>query len=154
MDELEALVTAVIDCAFHIHHDVGPGLLESVYETVLAKRLSALGFKVEKQKPIAIEIDGIAFGDAFRADLIVNGILLLEIKSVENLAPVHINRDILDACDIAFGANVIVTRVRTHSQNITIAARAQADRKISARRSKRMAILRQSFMRPNVFSIL
>ena len=92
MDELEALVTAVIDCAFHLHHDVGPGLLESVYETVLAKRLSALGFKVEKQKPIAIEIDGIAFGDAFRADLIVDGILLLEIKSVENLAPVHIKQ--------------------------------------------------------------
>ena len=92
MDELETLVTAVIDCAFHLHRDVGPGLLESVYETVLAKRLSALGFKVEKQKPIAIEIDGIAFGDAFRADLIVNGILLLEIKSVENLAPVHIKQ--------------------------------------------------------------
>ena len=92
MDELEALVTAVIDCAFHLHRDVGPGLLESVYETVLAKRLSALGFKVEKQKPIAIEIDGIAFGDAFRADLIINGILLLEIKSVENLAPVHIKQ--------------------------------------------------------------
>ena len=92
MDELERLITAVIDCAFHLHRDVGPGLLESVYETVLAKRLSALGFKVEKQKPIAIEIDGIAFGDAFRADLIVNGILLLEIKSVENLAPVHIKQ--------------------------------------------------------------
>jgi GxxExxY protein len=92
MDELESLVTSVIDCAFHLHRDVGPGLLESVYETVLAKRLSALGFKVEKQKPIAIEIDGIAFGDAFRADLIVNGILLLEIKSVENLAPVHIKQ--------------------------------------------------------------
>ena len=86
------LITAVIDCAFHLHRDVGPGLLESVYETVLAKRLSALGFKVEKQKPIAIDIDGIAFGDAFRADLIVNGILLLEIKSVENLAPVHIKQ--------------------------------------------------------------
>ena len=92
MDEREHLVTAVIDCAFHLHRDVGPGLLESVYETVLAKRLSALGFKVEKQKPIAIEIDGITFGDAFRAHLIVNGILLLEIKSVENLAPVHIKR--------------------------------------------------------------
>ena len=92
MDELEALVTAVIDCAFDLHRDVGPGLLESVYETVLVKRLSALGFKVETQKPIAIEIDGIAFGDAFRADLIVNGILLLEIKSVENLAPVHIKQ--------------------------------------------------------------
>ena len=92
MDELEDLITAVIDCAFHLHRDVGPGLLESVYETVLAKRLSALGFKVEKQKPIAIEIDGIAFGDAFRADLVVNDVLLLEIKSVENLAPVHIKQ--------------------------------------------------------------
>ena len=92
MDELEEIVTAVIDCAFHLHRDVGPGLLESVYETGLAKRLSTIGFKVEKQKPIAIEIDGIAFGDAFRADLIVNGILLLEIKSVENLAPVHIKQ--------------------------------------------------------------
>ena len=92
MDELEDFVTAVIDCAFHLHRDVGPGLLESVYETVLAKRLSALGFSVEKQKAIAIEIDGIAFGDAFRADLLINGVLLLEIKSVENLAPVHIKQ--------------------------------------------------------------
>jgi GxxExxY protein len=59
---------------------------------VLAKRLAALGFKIDKQKPIAIVIDGIAFGDAFRADLLVNDILLLEIKSVENLAPVHIKQ--------------------------------------------------------------
>jgi GxxExxY protein len=87
--DIERLISTVVDCGYHLHRNVGPGLLESVYETVLAKRLSDLGLLVERQKPIAIEIDGIAFGDAFRADLLIEQRLLIEIKSVERLVPLH-----------------------------------------------------------------
>jgi GxxExxY protein len=87
--DIERLISTVVDCGYHLHRNVGPGLLESVYETVLAKRLSDLGLFVERQKPIAIEIDGIAFGDAFRADLLIEHRLLIEIKSVERLVPLH-----------------------------------------------------------------
>jgi iron complex transport system substrate-binding protein len=87
--KIEEIATAVVDCGFHLHREVGPGLLESVYVAVLAKRLALLNFRVETQKAIPAVIDGIAFGDAFRADLIVDECLILEIKSVEKLAPLH-----------------------------------------------------------------
>jgi GxxExxY protein len=89
LTDIERLISTVVDCGYHLHRNVGPGLLESVYETVLAKRLSDLGLLVERQKSIAIEIDGIAFGDAFRADLLIEQKLLIEIKSVERLVPLH-----------------------------------------------------------------
>lgn len=92
MDDIEKLISVVVDSGFHLHRDVGPGLLESVYETVLAKRLSMRGLRVERQKPIAIELDGIAFGDAFRADLLIEDKLLIEIKSVERLSPLHVKQ--------------------------------------------------------------
>jgi GxxExxY protein len=88
-DELEALARQVLDCAYHLYRDVGPGLLESVYETVLAVRLAKLGIQAERQQPIPVTIDGIAFGDGFRADLLVEKRLLIEIKSVERLSNVH-----------------------------------------------------------------
>jgi GxxExxY protein len=89
---IESLATAAVDCAFHIHRKVGPGLFESVYESVLTKKLSERGFAVEKQKAIPAQIEGIAFGEAFRADLVVNGKLLIEIKSVEKFAPIHVKQ--------------------------------------------------------------
>lgn len=89
MQDIELLASRVVDCAFHLHRQVGPGLLESVYETVLAKRLADIGIQVERQKPIPIVIDGIAFGDAFRVDLIVADTLLVEIKSVEKISSLH-----------------------------------------------------------------
>lgn len=89
---IEELATIVVDCGFHIHRDVGPGLLESVYETVLANRLMHQGLLVERQKPISIRIDGLDFGDGFRADLLIENKLLIEVKSVEKLAPVHLKQ--------------------------------------------------------------
>jgi len=64
-------------------------LLESVYETVLAASLSKAGLRVERQKPIPILFEGIAIPDAFRADLVIDGRLIIEIKSAERIAPVH-----------------------------------------------------------------
>jgi len=72
-----------------IHIALGPGLLESVYEIVLAKALEKRGFQVERQKKIRFEYHGTVFEDAFRVDLLVEGRVIVEIKSVETLAPVH-----------------------------------------------------------------
>jgi iron complex transport system substrate-binding protein len=89
---IESLATIAVDCGFHIHRDIGPGLLESVYEAVLANRLSKLGLAVERQKSIPIIIDDLTFPDGFRADLLIEGKLLIEIKSVEKTSPVHIKQ--------------------------------------------------------------
>lgn len=82
----------VVDCGFHIHKEVGPGLLESVYEAVLANRLRKRGLSVETQKSIPIMIDDLSFSDGFRADLIVEGKLLVELKSTERASPVHVKQ--------------------------------------------------------------
>jgi iron complex transport system substrate-binding protein len=89
MKTLEDLPAEVVDAAFHLHKDLGPGLLESVYEVVLAKLLRERGLRVERQKPIAIEYAGLRFDEGFRADLIVEDRLLVELKSIESLLPVH-----------------------------------------------------------------
>jgi GxxExxY protein len=79
----------ILDAAFHIHTRLGPGLLESVYEVVLAHELKKRGLLVERQRPIPIQYDELAFDEAFRADLIIQEKIIVELKSVELLAPVH-----------------------------------------------------------------
>lgn len=85
----EAVAAIIVDCAYKLHRDLGPGLLETVYEVVLAKMLRDQELEVERQKPIPIQHAGFTFDEGFRADLIVEGIVLVELKSVESLAPVH-----------------------------------------------------------------
>ena len=79
----------VLDVALRLHRELGPGLLESVYEAVLAARLRHMGYPVERQRPVDIDFEGVRFAAAFRADLIVDGRLVVEIKSVERLLAVH-----------------------------------------------------------------
>jgi iron complex transport system substrate-binding protein len=79
----------VLDLSIKLHRELGPGLLESVYETVLAAKLFGLGYTVERQKPIDIEFDGLRFEAAFRIDLLIDERLLVEIKSVEQLNRGH-----------------------------------------------------------------
>ena len=79
----------IVDAAFHIHKELGPGLLESVYEAVLAKELTRRGLAVERQKPVPIRYDGLAFDEGFRADLVVENLVIVELKSVERALPVH-----------------------------------------------------------------
>lgn len=86
---IEELSTIVVDAAYHIHKELGPGLLESVYEIVLSKSLEKRGLHVERQKNVSFEYDGMFFDEGLRVDLLVNGTLVLELKSVENIAPVH-----------------------------------------------------------------
>jgi GxxExxY protein len=89
MIELDDVTGAIIDAAIKIHRDLGPGLLESVYEAVLARALQRRGFQVERQKVIRFEYDGMVFEEGFRIDLLVDGRVVVELKSVEKLAPVH-----------------------------------------------------------------
>ena len=87
--DIEGVATIAVDCGFRIHRDLGPGLLESVYEAVLADRLRRSGLAVERQRPISFSYEGVVFNEGFRADLLVEGALIIELKSVERLAPVH-----------------------------------------------------------------
>ena len=87
-DENE-IAKRILDAAFIVHTKLGPGVFESVYEVALAHELHKLGLTVERQKPMSILYDGIRFNEAFRADLVVNGKVIVELKSIEALAPVH-----------------------------------------------------------------
>ena len=89
MAHVEELARVAVDCGIAIHKDLGPGLLESVYETVLAASLLKRGIKVDRQKPIDFRYDGLVFAEGFRADLILEDRLVIEIKSVDQLVPVH-----------------------------------------------------------------
>ena len=86
---VEELSAIVVDCAYKLHVEAGPGLLETVYEVVLAKMLEDRGLRVRRQVRIPIELMNLKFDEGFRADLIVNDVLLVELKSVENLVLVH-----------------------------------------------------------------
>ncbi|MGD9613634.1 MAG: GxxExxY protein [Kiritimatiellia bacterium] len=88
MDENEIGKIAV-DAAVQIHRELGPGLLEIVYEVVLAKELENRGLSVQRQVPVPIVYRGIRFDEGFRADIIVEGKIILELKSVEQIAKVH-----------------------------------------------------------------
>jgi GxxExxY protein len=81
--------TKIIETSISVHRELGPGLLESVYEVVLAKELSNLGLKVERQVPVPIIYKGVTFNEGFRADLIAEQKVLVELKSVERIMPAH-----------------------------------------------------------------
>ena len=87
--DIETLVTTAVDCGFRTHKGLGPGLLESAYHAVIEELLRRKGLHVESQRLIPIKFDDIVIDNGFRADLIVEGRLLIELKSVERLAPVH-----------------------------------------------------------------
>jgi GxxExxY protein len=79
----------ILDAAFVVHTKLGPGVFESVYEVVLAHELRKRGLLVERQKAMSILYEGIRFAEAFRSDLVVNGKVVVELKSLEALSPVH-----------------------------------------------------------------
>ena len=81
--------TIVVESAVHVHQELGPGLLESVYEIVLTKELQDRGLKAERQVPMPINYKGLQFDEGFRADIVVNDKVILELKSVEQAMPVH-----------------------------------------------------------------
>lgn len=89
MKELDDITGAVVDSAFRLHRDLGPGLLESVYEAILARALERRGLHVERQKPVRFEYDGMVFAEGLRVDLLIERRVVVELKSIERPAPVH-----------------------------------------------------------------
>lgn len=87
--ELDDITGAIVDASLQIHRDLGPGLLESVYEAVLARALEKRGLLVERQKEVPFEYEDMVFESGFRTDLIVESQVIVEVKSVETLAPIH-----------------------------------------------------------------
>ena len=87
--ELEHVAAAVIDCGYRLHVETGPGLLESVYEVLLAEAVRDAGLICERQVPVQIKYKGVVVDNAFRIDLLVEGKLIVELKSSERIAPVH-----------------------------------------------------------------
>jgi GxxExxY protein len=83
------ITKSIIDAAYHIHVNLGPGLLESVYESVLAHELRKRGFTIERQVSIPIVYDAIKFDEGYRADLLFHNAVIVESKSVEKILPVH-----------------------------------------------------------------
>ncbi len=79
----------ILDAAFLVHTKLGPGIFESVYEVVLPRELQKQGLIVERQKPMSILDEGVRFDEAFRSDLVVNGKVIAELKSLEALSAVH-----------------------------------------------------------------
>lgn len=92
LERADELTSMVIHCGLALHQQIGPGLVESVYEQVLADRLRSLGLTVDRQKPVSIVIDGKTYADAFRYDLLIEGLLVIELKSIEKLGPIHIKQ--------------------------------------------------------------
>lgn len=88
-ERLEELAREAVDCGFKLHEALGPGLLESVYEACLAESLTQRGLRVERQKPVPVRFGGLILDEGFRADLLVDGNLLIELKSTERFAAVH-----------------------------------------------------------------
>lgn len=88
MDE-NAVAKQVVDAAFLVHTTLGPGLLESAYRRVLAYELSKRGLRVQHETPIPVVYDGLTFDEAFKADLMIENLVVVELKSVEAIAKVH-----------------------------------------------------------------
>lgn len=114
--EINAITSIIIEEAIRLHREVGPGLLESVYEVVLAKRLRARGLKVECQVPTSVVIDGERFEIGFRMDMLVQDQVIVELKSVQEVPAVDYKRvqtylrlkDLRIALLINFGKETLV----------------------------------------------
>ena len=89
MTGIDEISGDVLDLSIRLHRELGPGLMESVYETVLAGKLAAKGYRVERQKSVDIIFEGQRFDAAFRIDLLIEKVVLVEIKSVERLSAAH-----------------------------------------------------------------
>jgi GxxExxY protein len=89
MREVDEITAEIVDAAYHLHRRLGPGLMESVYSSLLAQLLEQRGLRVEREKRLTFEIDGLRFEDGLRLDLLVDGRVIVELKSVEKLGPVH-----------------------------------------------------------------
>lgn len=84
----DRLATIIVDCAYKVHMELGPGLLESIYETCLCYELKKRGIPFERQVTIPVMYDGTTMGEGFRADIIVDDKIIIELKAVDEMLPV------------------------------------------------------------------
>ncbi len=89
MEDINQLTYQIIGCAYEVHKTLGPGLLESTYETCLCYELEKVGIKYEKQKELIINYKGVRLDNGYRIDILVENDIIIELKSVEALLPVH-----------------------------------------------------------------
>jgi GxxExxY protein len=89
LDQLESIARIVVDCGYHIHLGLGPGLLESAYEALMESAIARRGLAVRRQVPITMRYNGVVVDNAFKIDLLVENALIVELKSIEKLAAVH-----------------------------------------------------------------
>jgi GxxExxY protein len=89
MNTIDLIAKDVVDAAFKIHTKLGPGLLESAYEACLAHELTKRGYQIERQKPQPVIYDGLEIEVGYRLDVLVNGEVIIELKSVEQVLPIH-----------------------------------------------------------------
>ncbi|MBC8519607.1 MAG: GxxExxY protein [Gammaproteobacteria bacterium] len=89
MKKEDSVATSIVDTAYHIHNNLGPGLLESVYERVLAYELRKRGHTLETQVAVPLFYDGHTIDEAFKADMIIDDCVIVELKSLETLQLVH-----------------------------------------------------------------
>ena len=94
MRDIEEFARIAIDIGLGVHRTLGPGLFESVYEAVLAMELSQAGLSVVRQAPVTVQYDDVPLGDGFRVDLLIEDRLVIEVKSIERLSPLH-NKQLL-----------------------------------------------------------
>lgn len=89
LEEIEELARVAVDCGFHIHREIGPGLLESVCQALMLASLRERGLSVAAEVAVPIKFRGVVVDNAFRADLIIEDLLLIELKSTEKVSLVH-----------------------------------------------------------------
>jgi iron complex transport system substrate-binding protein len=87
--EINEITGAIVEASIRIHRGLGPGVFESVYETLLASALNRRGMHVERQLPVSFTFDGIRFEQGFRIDLVVENSVIVEVKSLDRVAPIH-----------------------------------------------------------------
>ena len=130
MRTLDDITGTIIKAALKIHSALGPGLLESVYEAVLTRDLEKRGLRAERQKAVRFEYDGMTFEEGLRLDLLVENQVIVELKSVEQLAPVHGKQlltylrlmNLLVGLLINFGAPVLKDGLRRVVNNLSPSA--------------------------------
>jgi GxxExxY protein len=107
----------ILDAAFVVHTKLGPGLLESVYEVILGYELQKRGLTAKRQKPMPIVYDNLRFSEAFRSDLVVNGKVIAELKSVEALLPVHAKQLLKQLCLSGLKLGLLINFGEAHLKN-------------------------------------
>jgi GxxExxY protein len=116
IDKINYITSVILDCAFRVHTELGPGLLESVYENCLFYELIQTGFKVEKQKPLPVVYKDVKLEAGYRLDLLVEDVVVIEIKSVDFIHDVHTAQVLtylkLSKCKVGLILNFNVTKLK------------------------------------------